>query len=109
MPRSLLTCGPQQANTGIAQVGISMFWRLPWEGLHLVCHIRLQSFHHKSALFPTPVPLDILKKGKSRAESLSKNFGSFEHNVGTSKLEQRQMGLQLLLEAHQQLAKAVHP
>jgi hypothetical protein len=45
-----------------------MFWRLPWEGLHLVCHIRLQSFHHKSALFPTPVPLDILKKGKSRAE-----------------------------------------
>lgn len=48
-----------------------MFWGLPWDGLHLVCHAEVQSFHHKSAHFRNPVPLYALKKGKSRAEPLS--------------------------------------
>lgn len=45
-----------------------MFWGPPWNGLRLVCHVRVQSFHHKSAHFPTPVPLYALKQGKNRAK-----------------------------------------
>jgi hypothetical protein len=37
-----------------------------WEGRHLVCHVWLQSFHHKSAHLPTPIPWMRSQKGKSR-------------------------------------------
>ena len=47
--------------------------------------------------------------GDDCPKNLSKNLGALEHDRDAGKLEQRQMGLALLLEAHQQLAKAIYP
>jgi hypothetical protein len=44
-----------------------------------------------------------------RNKSLSKNSGSFENNIGTSKLHQPEVGIQVFLEAHQNFPKTIQP
>jgi hypothetical protein len=73
-------------------------------------HASCLVFLHAASLLPLgdnilPLPGFFVKlRGSS-----SNHFRSFQHHVGTRKLEERQLGLQLFLEAHQELAKAVQP
>jgi putative tryptophan/tyrosine transport system substrate-binding protein len=53
------------------------------------------------------IPPSLLFQADEVINNLSKNFDSLEHDIGTSQLEQREVRGQLLLETHQDFAKAV--